>query len=116
MTFQPGDRVQCTATSQKYTIHAEPHGEDVLVRSERAGGLYWLPVERLMAMPKCAACHGAQTVQVEYVVIGGTVTPRPPVPCPLCVPICPDCKGTGIISHGYVADVGDCMTSCGCGA
>jgi hypothetical protein len=34
---------------------------------------------------------------------------------PKCA-VCPDCKGTGIISHGYVADVGDCMTSCGCGA
>jgi hypothetical protein len=57
-SFQPGDRVQCTATSQKYTIHAEPHGEDVLVRSERAGGLYWMAVERLELRKPCERCGG----------------------------------------------------------
>ena len=31
-------------------------------------------------------------------------------------PRCDVCKGTGIVSHGYVADVGDCMSRCRCGA
>ena len=87
MSLSIGDRVRCTASGQTYTVHAEPNGADVLVRSDLAGGIYWVAVDGLENVPRCRKCGGSGQYMKP---VGFSQEVRGPVvramPCPECQP------------------------------